>query len=165
MRCLLIGAVLTAAPAWSRAEPTHEEEVSPTVATAITFAGATGGLGLALGALAADDNQTSSALGIAALGVAVVGPSAGRWYARDAAWGGLAMRALGVGLVFAAGAAGDGEAPPGFVFAPGIALFGAGLVWDLYQTPRAVERRNRTRTVVSPLVTSRTTGLALSMTF
>lgn len=161
MRISLAIALLAVSGSAARAE--GREAASPDVATALVFGGTAATLPLVLCALTADGDRTREVCGGLALTTALVGPSLGRWYARDPAWAGLVTRGLGMGLFVAAGRAAGDEEPPMLLLAPGALLVVGATIYDLYMTPRSVRARNM---VVVPTVTQGTgAGIAMAGTF
>ncbi len=131
-----------------------EERVSPDVVTAVTFVGATACLPLYLGASTAHGERTQQTLAILAVTSVLVGPSIGRWYAHDPAWGGIVFRGLGIAAVVAGAGAGGDEPVPWPILMPGVLIIGAGTIYDLYRTPRSVQERNRSvRVLPTVLIT------------
>lgn len=151
LRAMLIVALLLGMARTARAD--EDARVSETMSTVLVFAGTTASLPLMLGALSADGERARKTYGILAASTALIGPSLGRWYARDLAWGGLLARGLGMGLLYIPASL-EGEGSPGLaLYAPGLVLLAVGTIYDVYQTPRSVEKRNRVGVAPTVLVT------------
>jgi hypothetical protein len=175
LRTTLAALALTAGAA--HAAPADDK--SP--ATAMLLSLGSTAAGIAVTAVSADEN---SDVGVAiGLGVTVLGPSTGHWYAGEPATIGLAARVLGAGA-FLYGAAnlqllcglggdrtrctGDDSAPT--FLAVGGALVLGGAIYDVATAPGAVARANDARRVsLAPTVVRGAShlapGLALAGSF
>lgn len=152
-----------------RPEGSHKSILSAYLVTAAATT-----LPLTVAAIGAPDNEYNhptraavfGSLGIAA---AVLGPTAGHWYAGEGMTTGLALRltgAAGVGALVLADPHGQNL---GLLITGGVVCAGlweVGAIWDLATVPRAVRHYNRQRDLqIAPMAAPHTTGLALAGTF
>ncbi len=170
MRALVIVVVLFARTAAAQAPgdtpPAPDGDKSLLSAYLVTVA-ATSGPFIAGALLAPDSNDRTwraPAAGVLGIAGAILGPSAGPWYAGEGLTTGLELR-LGAGAIVATLAIRDPhldhpvETVGGLLGAAG--LWEVGVVWDAVTLPRAVRRANRR--VVAPIFTG--TGFAVAGSF
>jgi hypothetical protein len=120
----------------------------------------------AIGGESCSTDACAAPFGVLGMAGLVLGPSAGHWYAGEGVTTGLVLRGSAVtGMVFLALRDPHLETPVltvgGLIAALGV--WETGVIWDLVKLPRAVRRHNRkVDMLVAPVVTDRSTGLALS---
>lgn len=133
----------------------------------LTLAATSGPLAIsAIGGETCGREACAASFGMIGLAGMILGPSAGHWYAGDGVTTGLVLRAgAATAVTFLALRDPYLESPVltigGLIAAVGV--WETGVIWDLVTLPRAVRRHNRAiDLVVMPVVTDRSTGLALS---
>jgi hypothetical protein len=156
-------AVAAADPVGEPPAPTRTTRKDPRKAIGYAALGIAGGLVL-LGGGAAAEADEPAVLGLAAVGIASIAPSAGHIYA--GAWGIAAATSLTrvAGLtLLSAGAAqfanhDDGEGGGSYLMAGAILWVGATIV-DFVDAPFAAKRANRRSVVVAPTAMSTAHGM------
>ena len=120
----------------------------------------------AIGGEMCESDACAAPFGIIGMAGMVLGPSAGHWYAGEGVTTGLVLRGSAVtGMIFLALRDPYLDDPVltigGLIAAVGV--WETGVIWDLVTLPRAVRRHNqRIDMLVTPVVTDRSAGLALS---
>jgi hypothetical protein len=152
MRIAIGVLVLVLATTTARAE---EERVSGTTAGLLAFGGTVVPAALlvcAMNAKAGEDTLRKTC-GWAGFGGLVIGPTLGRWYARDATVAGPLLRGAAFAAFIAVARGSEDEPPPGVLTVPIALLFAGAVIYDIAMTSPAVRARNRSVMVV-PAVTS-----------
>jgi hypothetical protein len=175
----------------AHADGVETEPLSSAVATSLSLGVTTGGAALMAGGLTMDNRDLRAGVVIAGGIAMIVGPSAGHWYAgRWRPTSGAVVRGIGLGvatlgLVVAAANCNWEIAYDNYVHScsprdstfgiaaitVGLATFVGGAIYDIWTTPRDVERENARRAstprawTMAPMVTPHLMGAAIGTAF
>lgn len=196
LKTLAVAALAVAMPSLAAAQPSltppsteisvASEEKSESTAVSLSVAGTLLPIALFATAAAADDSangEVDDVLVIGGLAAAVVGPSAGHWYAGRTITGGMVARAaggtalfLGIGVALGdafdhdddEGGDGDGALAAGLMFG-GMAAVVGGVIHDIAtadDAARAYNQHHARRFTVTPTVVrgAAATGAGLAVT-